>query len=213
MFLMDCPYEGCRAHKAAFQSVEAVHIDAYNWNLFAVCPNCKRGVALIVEATMAASVAPDECKGREFYHQYGITRISPEPPKIALVDNVPDEVSKKFRQAERLYVQDDMRGPAAIAYRATIETALKLVDPAARGSLRDRIRAQADKMPPDLIRLLNELRFLGNDGAHEGEEPDAEDLTLGRELTRLFLIYAFDLPTRLAGAEAKRKDARDARSS
>lgn len=212
---MDCPYEGCRAHNAAFTAMQSIHIGGRNWNLFAICPNCRQGVVLIVAGKNANSPVPENCRGQTLYQNYSITRISPEPPKIALVDNVPDDVARKFSQAERLYVQEDMRGPAAIAYRATIETALKLIDPAAsaRVSLRDRIRAQADKMPPDLIRLLNELRFLGNDGAHEGEEPDAEDLTLGRELTRLFLIYAFDLPIRLAVAEAKRKDARDARSS
>lgn len=75
--------------------------------------------------------------------------------------------------------------------------------------LHQRIRALegSKALPHSLIELLDQVKFLGNEGAHDIEDPDGEDVIRGRDFTRLFLVYLYELPTKIEAAKERRDGA------
>lgn len=137
---------------------------------------------------------------------FEILETFPQAPKGELVDSLPDPVSDALREAEENFLDRRLRA-SAFGYRQTIERALKLTYPVEgsnRPSLYSRIENLKGTLPQSLIELLHEVRFLGNEGVHEMEDPSFEDVKAGREFTRLFLTYTYDLPVRIAAARQSR---------
>jgi len=90
-------------------------------------------------------------------------------------------------------------------YRKAVELTVKDLNPEGTGMLNARIRQLQKKeaVPDTLINLLDTVKFLGNEGAHEEDPPSAEDVERGRDFTRLFLVYSYELPARVSAALAK----------
>lgn len=97
---------------------------------------------------------------------------------------------------------------ASTSYRRALELSLKHVHPEGKGTLNQRIRAleKQNAVPESLIALMDGIRFLGNDGAHEEEDPTREDVEAGRDFTTLLLTYLFELRSRVADAAERRKN-------
>ncbi|WP_347311388.1 DUF4145 domain-containing protein [Defluviimonas sp. SAOS-178_SWC] len=197
----DCPHAGCRTNSSAFTTLNESPIGNQRWHVFAVCASCRH--TIIVEATgNHPSEKPSQFGHAEFAKRFSVTAIWPEPPKLSVVEHLDEEIRATYDEAEACYADGHSRA-AAMAYRATIELALKNLNPEGKGMLAARIRAMKGTLPDGLIDLLNHVKFLGNEAAHAGA-PDIDDLKAGRDFTRLFLTYTFELPARVQAAVDRR---------
>ncbi|VDS07925.1 hypothetical protein PARHAE_01105 [Paracoccus haematequi] len=93
-----------------------------------------------------------------------------------------------------------------MAYRRVMERSLRKEHPDLKGNLADRIKALEGTLPDAIIDMANQVRFLGNDGAHDEDDPDMEDVANGRDFVRLYLVYTYELPARIARAVKARED-------
>lgn len=124
---------------------------------------------------------------------YPNTKLEPEIP-----DFLPDEVLKKMRAAEKLFIASkadaDMLEFAGNAYRSTLEVALALLDDNKDKNLKWRINSLVTRgiLVKSMGEFADRIRLLGNQATH-----DKIDLSLLEELrlfSQLFLKYVFTLP-------------------
>jgi hypothetical protein len=85
-----------------------------------------------------------------------------------------------------------------------MEVSLKTLHPEGKGSLYDRIEKLPDDkgVTPTMKQWAHEVRLIGRDAAHDDDlvtKEEAEDM---QAFIELFLVYAFDLPTRIAARKA-----------
>jgi len=80
------------------------------------------------------------------------------------------------------------------------ETAVKVLDPDTKGSLDKRIDALAKvgKLPEAVGKWAHEVRFVGNEAAHEHDEPTRESIDAVGEFVEAFLQYTFTMPKKVA---------------
>lgn len=198
----DCPHVGCGTKKSAFEMVASLSIGGGQWEVMANCGSCHHSIIVRCRQETVGHALPHNFGGNIFHENFRVIGIWPEPPRIETVGALPAAVEDIFMEAEQNFADGRLR-TSAMGYRATIETALKLLDPGNTGMLAARIKAMKGMLPSALIDLLDHVKFLGNGAAHDGM-PDAEDVAAGRDFVRLFLVYTFELPARVAEAAAKR---------
>lgn len=146
-------------------------------------------------------------EGMKLVDTLSVLGMAPQPPGPRPILYMPPQVQSAFEEAEANFV--DERWPsAAIGYRRAIERALKVLHPDGKGMLNARIRSleKQNALPPAMIALLDSVKFLGNDGAHELEDPEPDDVAAGRDFSTLLLTYLFELPERVRLATEKRNN-------
>lgn len=118
----------------------------------------------------------------------------PEPPNIPA--HLPESVAKAFRAAENNYQMVDGEDAAAMLYRRAIDVAIREKHPEIGGLLAKRITALTDQglLPPSMKAWADQIRLIGNEGAHEPEGVTKEDLTPMRGFTEAFLRYFITIP-------------------
>ena len=175
---------------------------------FAACKSCGRAVVFYGAQTGAHSGKPEQLSGQAFFQGYSVEFVWPEPPRPDIPANLPPSVLKRIVETEAAFTSASMPMLIGIGLRGIVEAAVKNLHPEATGSLYKRIEAMKDLLPDSLIKLLHAVRIFGNDSAHD--LPDVEmtpaemqaEVVAVRELVRLFLTYAYELPARVAAAEA-----------
>ena len=163
------------------------------------------GIVLYYKRSGAQNSHPAHQQSTEnFLQWFKVTDSAPKPPVRDVVTNLPDKIAGVFDEAEANFA-DGRHMSAATMYRKAIELTLKDLNPDGKGMLHARIRAlqKEEAVPDTLIKLLDTVKFLGNEGAHDDEPPSAEDVERGRDFTRLFLVYSYELPARVEAALAK----------
>jgi hypothetical protein len=201
----DCPHDECRVRNGGFTSIAEGQNAFGRMFLMATCNSCHGRI--LVELSPRAKGVPRaiDCHQIALENCYEEVAAWPQPPKLHPVDHLPGNVAAAYLEAEQN--RADGRYPTAgMAYRRAIERALKHLAPDGKGMLNARIRQieAAGALPHGLIELLDTVKLLGNDAAHEDEDPDAADVARAAEFTRLFFIYTFDLPAQVAAAQAQR---------
>jgi hypothetical protein len=113
--------------------------------------------------------------------------------------DIPDSAVRAFLQAERNYLQHGNEDAAAIMYRKSLEAALKTKYPETTGTLAKRIdKLVEDKIvPADIGAWSHEIRIIGNDGAHDLEAVNRQELEAMRGFTDAVLRYLFTLPAQV----------------
>lgn len=125
----------------------------------------------------------------------------------AAVTGLPTNVETAFAEGERSFAAENYAA-AAVMYRKAVERSVKLINPDGKGMLNQRIRELEAKnaLPHSLIELMDMVKFIGNDGAHDDDDPTPEDVKQGRDFTRLLLTYLWELPEEVAKAKAAREE-------
>ncbi len=183
--------------------------DATRASLFGTCFQCGEGVIFYISSMDGLSLDKAAgISGKLFSDSFFIESVAPKPPTIETVDYLRPEISETYLEAESNFTDARYRSAAAM-YRTTVELSVKHLEPEGNGSLYKRIEAMADKnaLPKTLIDLMHEVRFLGNDSVHASIDP--EDVERGREFTKLFLVYVFELPEKIKLAAYKRASKQD----
>lgn len=232
MTVQDCPY--CGANRVGmpifgisvpvrdfFSSIS--QYEHYFAFVAASCPNCCRPVPLIVYdephavTTNYPSFTSRIADLKQYHGEVGhkgfrdkVLYPSLEPTDIPA--HLPDNVAKAFRQAESNVARPDHEEAAATMYRRALELALKDRFPTYTGILAARIKqlAKNSDIPQVMADWADEIRFIGNDGAHDVDGVSADELQAIRGFTDAFLRYLITLPTEVANrrtAAAKKASA------
>ena len=200
-----CPQ--CSKHDLAL-TVVAITAGAVNHrvNLYLKCPNCK-----LPSCALASN--PRNTPHHELLNYNDntqnlaltINEMWPSPPQPNVPEAIPSNVEKALLQAEANFVQQHNEA-AAVMYRRSLELALKAISPELKGTLASRIAqlGKIGKLTEDLVSWANEIRDLGNDGAHEEEPMERPELESLRGFTEMILKYLFTLPNMVA--EKRRRE-------
>jgi hypothetical protein len=86
-----------------------------------------------------------------------------------------------------------------MAYRRTLELALKDIAPQLKGTLEKRIDtlAKDSKLTPDMATWAHSVRELGNEATHDEPEPTDEDVADLGAFTRVVLEYLYTMPAKV----------------
>lgn len=209
MFTFDCPH--CTARKTTFDITGSVeygrsHCGMDRRSAAAFCRRCLKSIGII---------AQKNSNSFKFYVDFGellhsnrsidgffdIIDYWPHPDIKDAPDYVSPNVSRAFRQAEANKAQKHWDA-AGTMYRKVLETATKELgsDLKKEGNLMRRIDMleEQGRLTKDLAQWAHKVRLMGNETAHEEDEPTAQDVLDLANLTRMLLIYLFELPGRVA---------------
>ncbi len=133
-----------------------------------------------------------------------IEKFWPEPPGPIIPDLLPPDVERIYLQAERNFPIEGNEEAAGTMYRKALDVGLKIVDPTVTGVLKTRIAelVKQNKLTPSLGEWADQIRLLGNDTAHEVDQPTREELTALRNFSDLVLRYLFTLPEMIKARKA-----------
>ena len=204
---LDCPH--CGTKRTAMTGRGGASAGTGLYAILLTCNTCERGVMAHVKTRAGIPIATNLWASthpvEHFDTHYEITMVAPRPPQPRAVESLPNNVAATFREAE-LNFSDGRFASAGVGYRKAIERALKLLHPEAKGTLNQRILAleKENALPASMIALLVSVKLLGNDSAHEEDDPEKEDVEAARDFTALLLTYLFELPARVQRAAEKR---------
>ncbi|MFT9385552.1 DUF4145 domain-containing protein [Acetobacter sp.] len=209
----DCPI--CFAQKMTFDISGVRKYQEYNGrdrcSVAAFCRGCSKSIGLIAEETYDAMGILEG-----FYRAFSsgvcmdryCTIISYWPARniVSIPEHVSENVARIYSQAERNRAQLQWDA-AGTMYRKVLEAATKELgaDLKAEGNLMRRIdllEAQG-RLTQDLAQWAHTVRLLGNEAAHDEAEPAPKDVDDLANLTRMLLIYLFELPKRVAAMRAE----------
>lgn len=132
----------------------------------------------------------------------GLVVVGQWPPAIdpQIPDHLPDAVSKAFLQGEGNFQRPGFEDAAAMMFRRSLEIGLKTAYPQLTGSLAQVIKklVKDQHLPSVMADWLDEVRLVGNDGAHETDGVAREDLIAARGFVDAALRYIFTLPAEIA---------------
>lgn len=127
---------------------------------------------------------------------YQVLEIWPALAEPPIPNHLPPEVEKAFKGAERNFSMEDGEDAAAMLYRRSIDIAIRLKHPDIKGLLAPRIArlTELGLLPPQMKEWADQIRLIGNDGAHEPEGVSKSDLEPMRNFTEAFLRYFITIP-------------------
>ena len=151
----------------------------YHWNQSAgidIVPDAKNAILIATFPPNRKSIAPDYVNGT-----------------IATI----------FIQAEDARAREQYH-TAGMGLRKTLDVAHKVYDPNLRGDLIPRIDTLTDRhdLTPAMRDWAHQVRLLGNEAAHDHDEPTKDDTEAMAAFTETLLKYLFTLP---AEVKARRK--------
>jgi hypothetical protein len=187
-----------------FQLQRVEPLDKYSANAFFSCPSCRKPSAAQINADLHGkqSVEITQLEGswpRSLRDGgYLLKEMYPQPISTAAPESVPDNVRRNFVQAEEARVRKH-RETAGMAYRRTLELALKDIAPELKGTLEKRIDklAEQSRLTPDLAEWAHSVRELGNEATHDAPEPSAEDVIDLASFTKVVLEYLYTMPAKV----------------
>jgi hypothetical protein len=165
-------------------------------NLYLKCPNCK--LPSCAWAYNPRGHGPTNLLNTNSNTEslgIGIRQVWPAIPLPNLPEAIPEGVKQALIQAESNFVQKHNEA-AAVMYRKSLELGLKFIDPSLKGMLASRIEqlGKAGKLTSDLVSWANEIKILGNEGAHDEDPMDRSELESLRGFVEMILKYLFSLP-------------------
>lgn len=131
---------------------------------------------------------------------YTVVDTWPKAAERSIPAHLPETVAKAFRSAENNFTAPDGEDAAAMLYRRAIDVAIREKHPEIKGLLAPRINKLVEKglLPPSMKDWADQIRLIGNDGAHEPEGVTMEELKPMRGFTEAFLRYFITIPFEVA---------------
>jgi hypothetical protein len=200
--------------------IQAKHLRPHGF-VYSVCGICWRPICAEVTSknhkTVSQHASFNTAFSRALAQPYAVEvgELSTTIVRTPDVDGgIPEHLSppveKAFRSAERNFNAPDGEDAAAMLYRRAIDVAIKEKHPDVKGMLAARIQTLVKKglLPPSMKDWGDQIRLIGNDGAHEPEGVTMEDLKPMRGFTEAFLRYFISIPFEVARARSE-IDAKD----
>lgn len=185
-------------------------------NAYTSCPRCSMPSCHELWAGPGARAAPQwfaTGASRESTTEvlaasgWRIKETFPAPKLHAAPPETPPEVERIYLQAKSTHQRCELDA-AAMLYRKVLETAIKGLAPAGKGSLDARIKelTKSDLIPEAVATWAHEIRGVGNDGAHEADAPSEDDVAQAAEFVEAFLTYAFTMPAKIDSRKSKKAE-------
>lgn len=172
------------------------------------CPKCKKpSSALIAPARQQNVVGSNtlmQQPGELTDMGWRLDQFWPAPPGPVIPELLPPEVERIYLQAERNFPVEGNEEAAGTMYRKALDVGLTIIDPSVTGVLKARIAelVKQNKLTPSLGEWATQIRLLGNEAAHETDQPTREELTALRNFSDLVLRYLFTLPEMVKARKA-----------
>lgn len=221
LLITDCPHCPTRHSAMIVFGVKSVPLEkgtslnngTFQWDQLvgAVCQNCSRPISALLSTPLsyqkhhwptAATEASKALLGEGTVISLGYTvkNIWPQRAPSPIPEHLPASVAKAFRSAESNYATPDGEDAAAMLYRRAIDVAIREKHPELKGLLAPRIAQLVTKglLPPSMKDWADQIRLIGNDGAHEPEGVTMDELTPMRGFTEAFLRYFITIPFEVA---------------
>jgi len=133
-------------------------------------------------------------------YNWQIVSFWPTVPGPLIPEYLPVEVERVYLQAERNLPISGNEEAAGTMYRKALDVGLKIIDPSVAGTLKARIETlvKQNRLTPSLEEWAHQIRLLGNETAHEIDQPTREEVEALRNFSDLVLRYLFTLPTMVA---------------
>lgn len=199
-----CPH--CNAIHIALSVVSTIVESDFRGIVYLQCPHCRKPAcaAIVSENPNLTLAQATKHNGSLNSHGYKISHMWPETRKPQVPDSLPEGVSRAMLQAESNFQLPGHEEAASVMYRKALELGLKSLGLDLKGTLANRIERLSGngQLTPQLAEWAKEIKNLGNDGAHEVDAIDREELAQLRGLTDMVLQYLFTLP---AIVNARRK--------
>jgi hypothetical protein len=188
-------------------------IPAYSWDILAAmeCQSCSMPIATVLRADLKGTkgeyVNTNEAAKKTLLGNgnvetlgYKVLSLWPQAEELALPAHLPPTVEKAYRAAETNFGLPDCEDAAAMLYRRAIDVAIREKHPEIKGLLSPRIRelSKLGLLPPQMRDWADQIRLIGNDGAHEPEGVTMDDLKPMRGFTEAFLRYFISIPFEVA---------------
>lgn len=135
---------------------------------------------------------------------WNLFNFYPEPGKPVIPEHLPPDIGRIYLQAERNFPTEGNEEASGTMYRKALDVGLKLVAPEVAGNLAQRIDKLVEKhlLTESLGEWSHQIRLLGNDTAHEIDQPTRDELTALRNFSDLVLRYLFTLPNMVSQRKA-----------
>ena len=208
----DCSH--CHAQKMTFDVIGA-HVSGATFrnvpfaSVGAVCRSCGYPIAILMVSKFTTESA-DTLRQRvsqALNLQMDLegsalkpAMVWPEVKGPSIPDNLPPDVERAFLQGERNLAQPGCEEAAAMMYRRSLEVGLKIAYPDMTGMLAVRIKKLvADHhLPAPIGDWLDQVKLIGNEGAHEIDGVVRDDLEAQRDFVDMALRYIFTMPAQIA---------------
>ena len=203
-FTHKCPH--CLTEHIALQIVAATPLSVNDGFIHLSCPKCHhpscariglaRGGGLDFNNFMAnqADIVA-WWKEKSFW---------PEPPAPHIPAHLPNDVARIYLQAERNFPVEGNEEAAGTMYRKALDTGLRIAAPDMTGPLNKRIDklVETHLITSSLGEWAHQIRLLGNESAHDIDQPTRDELTALRDFSDLVLRYLFTLPAMVAARKS-----------
>ena len=203
---LDCPH--CSATHAGML-IRAKAVNKNNHGIiFATCNRCTEPVSAIFKLSENLSYHWQQSSGGfdivPDTENAILLAIYPPIRKSIAPDHVNDAIAKIFIQAEDARARGQYH-TAGMGLRKTLDITLKVYDPNLKGDLKPRIDALADRndLTPAMRDWAHQVRLLGNEAAHDHEEPTKPDIDAMAAFTETLLKYLFTLPAEVKARSRK----------
>jgi len=199
-----CPHGECLTEHIALWVVSLANVHTQLVAAYLQCPKCKLpSVALLQTPGYPAEQLMQHGGDLTDIHCI-IMAFWPEPPGPQIPDHLPPEVARVYLQAERNFPVAGNEEAAGTMYRKALDIGLKITAPSVGGTLKARIAELVKRhiLTASLGEWADQIRLLGNDAAHDIDEPTRDELDALRNFSDLLLQYLFTLPTMVAARRA-----------
>lgn len=211
IIISDCPH--CRSRNMSFTVFGALPAPDMSGmasvSIAAGCRNCGLPITVRLKCVSTGITAESfisylDQRGSAGYalETSDTVRVSvwPQQEPARIPSDIPAEVERALVQAEKNFSTDDCEEAAAMMYRRALELGIKAAYPTLSGSLATRIKnlVRDHHLPSPIGDWLDQVRIVGNDGAHELDGVTREDLEAARGFVDTALRYIFTLPAQIA---------------
>lgn len=125
-------------------------------------------------------------------------QTSPKRPSPNALQYLDADIEETYTEAEENRIDKRIRS-AATGYRTVLELAMNKIAPDIKGNLFERLGKlqDANKLPAEMTDWAHNIRIFGNEAVHEGAKASPEDVEDLANITKIILIYLFEMPERV----------------
>jgi len=202
-----CPH--CLTERIALNVVGITGITDWSCAVHLWCPKCKLPSCAHMEAKERTTdvVHQSQLQGQQgdlTQYKWEVVKFWPVAPGPLIPEHLPPEIERVYLQAERNFPISGNEEAAGTMYRKALDVGLKMIAPSVTGTLKGRIEklVQQNRLTPELGEWADQIRLLGNEAAHEIDQPTREEVEALRNFSDLVLRYLFTLPAMVKARKA-----------
>ena len=213
--VLDCPHCGTRKSALRYVAEELVAVVDDHWRRWVtlqLCQSCGQGILITYEDLMPGNCKPSECQGDPASGGSRVVSVYPQPTTPQAPEGVPSGIASDFLEAADNLRQKKTKS-AVMMLRTVLSNATnRLLPEHTKEPIHSRIRCLVEEhaITPAMRDWADVVRLAGNEVVHESEaefsEAEAQQL---EAFTRLFLEYAFTLPSKVAEWNERRAEGAD----